>query len=173
MALHLSLPACTHPLRSMKPPSVNPALCQIMRSQQTVLRPSGTVNISCIIHDLLERPSAVAASVMSLAKARIATNQQLGWVVAQLQALEAKREDAAQQAQMKTLLGNLNKELPTINEDNRSTAALTTAVKELTGEVRGMSTYLYASMGAEQCACLFCPQCVKCDVCYEFHTSHS
>ena len=28
-------------------------------------------------------------------------------------------------------------------------------------------------MVAEQCACLFCPPCVKCDFCYGFHTSHS
>ena len=115
-------------------------------------RPSGTVNVTRIIHDLLERPSAVAAAVMSLAKAQIATNQQLDRVAAQLQALEPKREDPAQQAQMKTLLGNLNKELATINrnkaEDNRSTAALAGAVKELTGAVRVMSTDLHASMGA-------------------------
>ena len=69
-------------------------------------RSGGLVDVSRLVRDLLERPSAVAASVMSVAKGQTALNQQLGSIVTRLEALELKRDDVVKNAQMKALLGD-------------------------------------------------------------------
>ena len=65
-------------------------------------RLGGLVDVFCLVQNLLERLSSVAASVKSVAMAQNTLNQQLGCIVTRLEALELKRDEGVKNAQMKT-----------------------------------------------------------------------
>ena len=109
-----------------------------------------SLDLASLMQDLVQRPSAVASAVITLAETQVGTNQQLDRVVTKLDALKPKSWDGQLQVQLKATLGDIRTELAFLDrghvESQRNIQALTTALKELAGVTRVTGDMMRASV---------------------------
>ena len=104
-----------------------------------------------LLQSLVERPSVVATSVMAVTHQLIANNHLLTDVATRLKEAQPG-PDTQMSVQLKHVLGDVHAELKQLNrgrvEVNRSSAALTSAVREMSSVLRSFMTTMQTAMTA-------------------------
>ena len=105
-----------------------------------------------LLHSLVERPSAVATSVMSMTHQLVSTNHLLTDVGTKLKNLCQPKTPQPNLVQLNHLMGDICAELQQLDrnrvEANRNGAAFTSAVRDLTAVLRAHNTTVQMSMDA-------------------------